>query len=298
MAALATCLPGLAMNGWSFIHQEAATMSAAFAPLPALPLCNFAYVLDIYRLLPDDTRARVPLRDALPWLPPPLPDPDTRSYYDSPASPFGDPDESQTLVGYLLLALLVTSERRQHQHHRANGGRRARRLPRYQIRPWAHDANFLRTEGALSLRLTFAHDLKWAVKLGLAARRARRAQDVDQEARCHAAFASALACLHQVMREMSGRRGGGWWMREQLKRVLLEVWLEQFGKGVWLPPDVLQLLRPAIHSEKDAELAALLLLEEALRHQEPPPLLLAPDDFADHPPDDDGDAGGTPALLV
>jgi hypothetical protein len=271
-------------------------MSAASST--PLPLCNFDYVLEVYRLLPEETRARVPLRDYLPILPPPLPEPEARNWHAAPASPFGDADESQTLVGYTLLAFLLTSERRQRQRHRANGGRRARRLPRYQIRLWAHDEDFLRTEGALSLRLTFAHDLQWAIKLARAARRARRASDEELEQRCHAAFVSALACLHQVMREMSGRRGGGWWMREQLKSVLAELWLERFGAGVWFPPDVYALLRPAIHGERAAEFAALLLLEETQRRREPPPLNLAPEDFTDPPRDDDDDAGGALAALV
>jgi hypothetical protein len=268
------------------------------APLPALPLCNFEYVLEVYRLLPEETRARVSLREYLPFLPPPLPAPETRNWHAAPTSPFGDPDEGQTLVGYTLLAFILTSERRQRQRHRANGGRKRRRLTRHQLRPWTHDEEYLRTEGALSLRLSFARDLEWALKLGLAARRARRASDAEVAQRCHAAFASALACLAQVMWVMAGRNGGGWWMREQLKSVLAQVWLERFGAGVRLPADVYDLLRPAIHGEKAAEFAALLLIEEELRRKEPPPLNLAPEDLTDPPRDDDGDAGGTPAALV
>jgi hypothetical protein len=93
-------------------------------------------------------------------------------------------------------------------------------------------------------------------------------------------------------------------MREQIKGVLAEGWLERLGTGVRLPPDVYELLRPAIHTDREAEFAALLLLDEALHHREPPPLRLGMDDLTDPPtreppqPGDEGDAGGTPAVLV
>ena len=275
--------------------------ASSSAPRPNLPLCTFQYVLEVYRLLPDVTHARVPLRDYLPVLPLPLPEPGSRSYYDPPTSPFGDADASQTLVGYVLLAFLVTSERRQRQHHRANRGRKARRLTEQNRSPWSYEEAALRWLGRSSLRRTFARDLEWAIKLGLAARRARRAGNGELEEQCHQAFASALWCLYQVMRELSNRNGGGWWMREQLKSVLAEGWLERLGGGVWFPPDVYELLRPAIHTDREAEFAALLLVEEARHHREPPPLRLGMDDLTDPPaqqPGDEGDAGGTPAVLA
>jgi hypothetical protein len=274
------------------------------ASLPRLPLCNFDYVLEVYRLLPDQTRARVPLCAYLPFLPPPLPDFEALGRYTESPSAFGYAEAGQTLVGYTLLAFLLTSERKQQQHHRANGGRKRRRLTQHNLTPWTYEAGDFRSMGRLSLRITFAHDLTWAIKLGLAARRARRAENTDLEEQCHAAFASAVVCLYQAMQAMSSRTGGGWWMREQLKGVLAEGWLERLGTGVRLPPDVYELLRPAIHTDREAEFAALLLLDEALHHREPPPLRLGMDDLTDPPtreppqPGDEGDAGGTPAVLV
>lgn len=278
-------------------------MSAtASAPLAPLPLCNFDYVLEVYRLLPDQSRARVPLREFLPVLPPPLPAPEERDWWAEPTSPFGDADEGQTFIAYTLLAFILTSERRQHQRHRANGGRKQRRLTQHNLRPWTYEEPYLHSCGSFTLRMTFAADLAWAVKLALAARRAHRAQDAERESRCHAAFASALFCLYQIMRVLSYRRGGGWWMREQLKSVVAQVWLDRLGDGVWMPPDVYDLLRPAIHGEKAAEFAALLLIEEALHRREPPPLSLEPEDWSRSAPwpeeEDDGDAGGSPAVLV
>ncbi len=282
-------------------------MSAtASPPLAPLPPCNFDYVLEVYRLLPDESRARMPLRTFLPILPPPLPAPEERDWLTPLASPFGEADEGQTFVAYTILAFILTSERRQRQRHRANGGRKQRRLTEHNLRPWTYEEDALRSYGSLTLRMTFAADLAWAVKLALAARRAHRAQDAGRESRCHAAFASALFCLYQIMRVLSYRRGGGWWMREQLKSVVAQVWLDRIGEGVWLPPDVYDLLRPAIPGEKGAEFAALLLLDEALHRREPPPLRLEPEDWSRSAPwpeeegdaPDDDDPGGPPAVLV
>ncbi len=66
------------------------------------------------------------------------------------------------------------------------------------------------------------------------------------------------------------------------------------------PLDVYDLLRPAIHTNKEAVSAALLLLDEVLHCREPPPLRLGMDDLTDPPawPPSGDDAGDAPAARV
>ena len=90
-------------------------------------------MLEVYRLLPYATR--VPLAEYLPVLPPPVPAPEERDWFAELASPYGYAEESQTLVGYALLAFLLTSERCQKKHHRANGGSTRRRLTQHNLCP-------------------------------------------------------------------------------------------------------------------------------------------------------------------
>ncbi len=182
------------------------------------------------------------------------------------------PDSIQTLLHYVLEGFLKMANSRSAAHQPVLGGwKQPNRCTRADLEQHLYDQNEVDTARSIQAYKPLKNDLRQVYRLARAAQLDYQGQRRDAWREKHLALAEALQRVHQLGWRLC-EIGGRWFAEVCLRRVLRELWDEQFVTKVDYPEDLQPFLQKVrVPLMLRAPILRALLPERFARFEVAPP---------------------------